>query len=68
LPPADVDGRTSSLWWALWTTPMSVASAVEILRRPELAQSAALRRFTAVIAPIGESMKTTCFTSTQEDK
>lgn len=68
LPPADDKGHTGSLQWALWTTPMSVTSAVEILRRPELTQSAGLRRFTAVIAPIGESMKTTCFTSTQEEK
>ncbi|HEY8717248.1 hypothetical protein [Pengzhenrongella sp.] len=68
LPPADVDGRTASLKWSLWTTPMRVTSAVEILRSPDLAISAGLRRFTSTIAPLGESQKTTGFISTTEDK
>ena len=68
LPPADADGRTASLKWSLWTSPMRLASAVEILRSPELATSAGLRRFTTTIAPLGESQKTTGFISTTEDK
>ena len=68
LPPADGNGRTASLSWTLWTSPMSVTPAVEILRRPDLTRSAGLRCFTAAIGPLGESLKTTGFTSTQEEQ
>jgi len=70
LPPADTNGRTSSLQWALWTTPLTLAAAVEVIRRPDLARSAGLRRFTAGIEGLGKdsSDKLTGFTPTKEDQ